>query len=185
MGKKAKKEVVDIVDSALKELSEEKKVKKAKKSKKIEAVLIPVAENLRYNGFEKDQIIEIPIVDNADGLADIFQIESIGVEEGRYYANLNRLKVSGEIDKRYKPLKKFFDEGEFRKVNVFNKGDKVYLHKRGRIAWEMNDYSRAFKKNYFYTVRQTRFDKKFIYVETEECGTLLHPNHFVKKEDNE
>src|ERR1700761_6451608 len=174
MGKAKKSDILE----ALEELSE-KKEKKSKK-KENELALVPVVDDLKYNGFEKGQVIEIPLY-LLDGTAENFHIESIGIENGRYYAMLNRITTTGNIDKRYKPIKKFFEDN-FIKVNTFNKGDKIFLSKRGIMGWEANDYTRQLKKNVFYTVRSMRFDKTLIYLELDETGTLLHPNHFTKKE---
>ena len=177
MGRK-KTEVLE----ALVELVEEKKVKKSSK-KKEEPVLVPVVDNLKYNGFEKDQMVEIPIENDLERISSIYRIGSIGVENGRYYAMMNRLTVTGIVDKRYKQIKKYFDENNICKVNELHKGDKIFLDKRGAISWELNDYTGALKKNFFYTVKSMRCDRGIVYVELDEAGTLLHPNHFVKKEE--
>lgn len=190
MSKKKKEKLADVVE-VLNELSQntttsdlfglEEKEKKPKKKKKEVVIEDTKVEN--YNGFEKDQIIEIPRVGDIDRLADSYCIESLGVIDGRYYANLHKITVTGKIDKRYKLIKKFFDENTFSKVNHLNKGDKIFLDKRGTILWENHDYTRQLKKNFFYTVRSNRYESGYVYTELEESAVLLHPNHYVKKND--
>ncbi len=182
MGKVKKEKISEIlILEALLELREEIKPKKEKKKK--ENILAPVIDDLKYIGYEKGQVIEIPRANDLNNLADNFRIESIGIEDGRYYTMLNKITTSGKTDKRYKTSKKFFDENTFNKVNTFEKGDIIFLNKRGAIAWEGADYTRVLKKNVFYTVKQMRFDKDLVYVELNETATLLHPNHFIKKEE--
>lgn len=185
---KVKKDKLSDLAEAFNELSSElvevDETKKAKKKKKEVVVEDKIKTIDKYNGFEKDNIIEIPRVGDVDRLADSYQIESICVDnENRIFANLNRITVTGKVDKRYKLVKKYFDENTLIKVNALNKGDKVFLDKRGTILWENNDYTRQIKKNFFYTVRSNRYESGYIYTELEESGVLLHPNHFVKKED--
>jgi hypothetical protein len=189
---KIAKAVSEILAENTRENFMDEKDKSAKET--IKRVGLPegfrsVSDNLKYNGFEKDQMVEVTEIN--DGVAgqpplrtyNVYSIGSIGIDDNRCYALLNRVTVIGNVDKRYKPIKKYFDELNISKINKFNKGDIVYLNKRGAISWEPADYTRTIKKNMFFTVRGVRYDEGVCYVELHEVASLIHPNHYAKKEE--
>ncbi len=131
---------------------------------------------MKYKEYEEGKIVEIC----NEYIPTCYYIDSIGVDNDRYYAILNKITIKGNVDKRCKTVKKYFDENNFNLINVLTKGDKVFLHERGAISWELEDYTDTLIKNHLYSVLDVIYDKTVVYAELRESGIRIHPNHFIK-----
>ena len=77
------------------------------------------------------------------------------------------------------------DSGQINGVNIFKPGDKVKLHVRGMIGWEINDYTIGlFSENKIYTITEFHLTIGSEYVllkdESRAYRGGYHPNHFKK-----
>jgi hypothetical protein len=104
-----------------------KRIKKEKIDKKADIKKEP---NL---GINEGDVFEMFKKLNDDGskVFEYFKLSSYEISnDGRKMANLDRITSKGEKDKRYKTIQKHVNEiNNPLKINIFKKGDKVFLDK--------------------------------------------------------